>query len=310
MRYASCSATSASERGWGLIAARFLIALLLMAAIAAQRSQACNTIRPNDYLIFSGQDIRYSRSDFQGPSGALGNIELSSFLVNASGFATCSGLVAGQNISFRDGMIQGAGAAAGADFFMQRASVQGTVEYGGRLRRESAHAYQERASLSLDVRNLRAAWQFFLDQSASLSRKQANARARLAPQTLVFSSPLDEAVFDIPSWELARASVLRLSGSSSARFIINVRGPSASITEKAVTLAGGLRPGQIIFNFPEATSLKISASGNAKFGIPATILAPYADVDFTNGLVTGGVYVGNLRGNGQVNAAATDWPPL
>lgn len=280
--------------------------LFLSISFLGYASQACDALAPQDYLIFSGQNIQYTQSDFQGPVGAMGDIELSSFQVKSTRDSLCSALVAGHDASVNEGAVVGGGAAVGSHFTLSYGSVDGLVQYGEHLTLNNAWASGKK-TLAEEVQNLPNADQFFQDQSAELASMSATARVRENGQELTFAARGGLAVYEISAERLARASVLRFYADRSAEIVINVRGDLASVVGKGVVLHGGIGAGQIILNFPDASSLKISDSGNEAYGIPATILAPHANLDFTDGRVTGGIYVGGLSGNGQANAAPTQW---
>ena len=62
----------------------------------------------------------------------------------------------------------------------------------------------------------------------------------------------------------------------------------------------GIGPGDVLLNLPDTTTMTLSG------GNTVNILAPLAATDFSTGLVTGNLIVGDLQGGGQVNAGHFD----
>jgi choice-of-anchor A domain-containing protein len=251
----------------------------------------CRAIQPTDYLVFSAQDIQYSESDFQGLTGAGRDAVFANFLLTQSDPTLCDVLVAGRNVTFNDGNIDGGGVAVGAGFDLEHGTVSGQVHYGS----------DREALQSLD-----AAATFFREKSEELSGLKTNCKPQLtdAGMTLHASAPVT--VFSLSADEFAQSGVVTVEGTSSSIVVVNLHGKQATVQGVDIELKG-LRPEQVILNFPEALSLTITASGSQALGVP-TVLAPSADTTFYNDHITGGLYVGNLHGDGQVNSAKTRWP--
>ena len=89
---------------------------------------------------------------------------------------------------------------------------------------------------------------------------------------------------------------------NSSKFVVIVPGKDIEFTKIDIEITRNIKAHQILFVFPEATNLRISASGASyfkpkqysPFGIPGTILALLANVEFKNGLITGSVFAKNL----------------
>lgn len=137
----------------------------------------------------------------------------------------------------------------------------------------------------------------------SLSPEAEDGRLRFVARTAGRTS------FRVRAEDLAAANQFEFVGNASTTMIVNVSGRTATIYGKHLILSG-LNAGQILFNFYEAETLELGASGTGDFGmvgVPATILAPHAHVRFENGLLTGQLISGALSGGlervpgGQVN---------
>jgi choice-of-anchor A domain-containing protein len=110
---------------------------------------------------------------------------------------------------------------------------------------------------------------------------------------------LDSATF-VNSWQVI------VNGSDNATVYINILQdtPGAlNYGDADWLLQGGVMRSNVVVNFPDATGLNIYGSHFS------SILAPHADVTFTNGLLTGTLVAGNLFGDGQVNVGEDYVPP-
>jgi hypothetical protein len=93
-------------------------------------------------------------------------------------------------------------------------------------------------------------------------------------------------VFSIKSTDLATTNTLTTNCiPANATVVINVTGASASIQNMGMQALGSIRE-KVLFNFPSATSLKLTS-----VAVEGSILAPYAKVDQPAGRVEGQVIV-------------------
>jgi choice-of-anchor A domain-containing protein len=255
-------------------------------------AQDCRVLTPADYLVFSEQDIQFNDSDFQGLTGAGRDAQFSGFLIRQSDPTVCQALIVGRNGGMFSGSIEGS-VEAGSSFRQRDASVDGRVRQGLALG---------------DVNALADAAEFFREQSAQLSSLRATKGPETIAEGLLLSDSHAISVFSLSAADFTSHSVVTIDGSPNQIVIVNLHGSSVSISGMDIELEGGIKPESVIFNFPETTDLTITASGSQEYGIPGTILAPAASTHFSNDRITGGLYVGNLEGDGQVNYAKTRWP--
>lgn len=89
---------------------------------------------------------------------------------------------------------------------------------------------------------------------------------------------------------------LQVAGKAGSTVIVNVLGDSASFSNMQVQLTGGITASNVLWNFVEATSLKL-----ANVGWAGTILATKAGVSFDNGQLNGGLIAASLKGTGTIN---------
>ena len=78
------------------------------------------------------------------------------------------------------------------------------------------------------------------------------------------------------------------------KVIINVKGKSIELRGTNVVLDGSVTPADIVWNFVDAESMFIMNTADGVFGIPGTVLAPNASVEFYEGLITGALYARSI----------------
>ena len=85
-------------------------------------------------------------------------------------------------------------------------------------------------------------------------------------------------------------------------FVFIVKGKDIDFIALNIEISRNIKPEQILFVFPEARNLKLQASGSSfiqptihtTYGVPGSFLAPFANLEFKNGLVTGALYAKNI----------------
>lgn len=264
---------------------------------------ACPSVAPTDYLVFSRGEIRYEYSDFQGLTGAGGDFSFIRFELGPQPKPTsCQRLVVGGEVDLNSGHVSGA-IEAGRRVSLSHVSVVGTVTAGGGVRIHQSSTRGRKTATTAAVRALPSTGDYFVRQSGLLGQLQATTRGTSAtPGVLdIQATQPGYNVVWMSADEWSQYNVIRLSSTNpSALLVINLTGLRAGINAQDIRLIG-MNFGQVVMNYVEAQELVITASGAREYGIPATILAPYAATAFWNGLISGGLYVGSLCGSGQVN---------
>ncbi len=116
---------------------------------------------------------------------------------------------------------------------------------------------------------------------------------------LILNAVSGDNVFTLTESQLNAAHTVDIVGPSDAKVFINVGGENVSLDGTTWNYLGGVTAGGVILNYSEAADLRIvDDAANS-----VNILAPFADVLFNSGLVTGNLITGNLLGGGQVNLA-------
>jgi choice-of-anchor A domain-containing protein len=104
----------------------------------------------------------------------------------------------------------------------------------------------------------------------------------------------DYNVFAVDAATLASAHTLRLRVPAGAAAIINVTGGSPSMSYMGLQFDGATAQ-RTIYNFVDATSLFM-----AGIGVEGQVLAPHADVDFSNGSMLGTLVGWSVTGNAEL----------
>lgn len=113
-------------------------------------------------------------------------------------------------------------------------------------------------------------------------------------------------VFNISASSLSSSNWMTLNAPAGSTVIINVEGSSATLANMGINL-NGFSASHVIFNFSQATALNLTG-----VNIPGTILAPDANVTFTNGDIAGSVIAasGTITSVGFGNAGFAGELPL
>jgi choice-of-anchor A domain-containing protein/uncharacterized repeat protein (TIGR01451 family) len=108
------------------------------------------------------------------------------------------------------------------------------------------------------------------------------------------SSKTGLVVFDVDGSKLLNTNDISITVPANTTVLINVSGTNSKLYGGFEV--NGTTKDKVIMNFYQAQTLTIS-----NIGVNACILAPYADVTFPTGLVTGQFIVRKMTGTGQIN---------
>lgn len=258
------------------------IAFMLLVSASAQATSLFS------YTVFTKANIYGECSDFLGRTGAGGDVYLRDFLIQASDKKNCPLEVKGS-----------------------LKMVRGSVENGEHWSCFNAGYF------SFDRTGYDHA------ENYSVNYADLSAQMDKASQTLAcLGTSTAHRVLNLNGAELKSNSVLEIEGSGNQSVVINVAGKKVMFEKMTIALKGGLKPSQIIWNFPEASEVVVRHSGvnqgsqtqDIVIGFPGTILAPSAEVSMNNVLITGAVFAHSYVGvadaadcsglvSGQVNPA-------
>jgi len=242
-----------------------------------QEAPPCIQVRLSDYNLFLLGDYTQG-TDVQGKVAAGGHITLSHFSVGAG---------------LPEGDISQA-LVAGGDLNLSEGGVHGDAWYGGSYTASSSVIFSRgTASRGAPVDfSLRGATLHSL--STALSGLQANGTTTREPWGGVMLRGTDPEVnvFHLESSLFQGATLWSIEAPATSFVVVNIHGGSASFSGFGIQFSGGIDPHRVLYNFVEATALQ--AQG---FGFWGTVLAPSADIHFSNGSFQGGLYARSLTGN-------------
>ncbi len=266
------------------------------------------------FHVYSLKDINYTNSDFQGTTGAARNVQFTNFLLTGMDLNN-QVLHVGGDIANYNGRYNGAIEALGnltlANVFIDGDIISGRNVFstsGGTVTGDIYASGIIHLTQSFNVEGNK--WTgmpysplidhnyvsgFFLDSSKDIGimADTGNINNKWGALTLDAVSGIN--VFSLDAADLNSAHSVTINGPEDAVIYLNTTGVAASLNSTNWYYHGGITPGDVLLNYSQAHSLSLSGGNNVN------ILAPFAETDFSSGLVTGNLIVGNLQGHGQVN---------
>jgi len=282
----------------------------LLSASSAARAQEISSLSQllgttnssyNAYVLGNvGSSTSAYTSDSAGAIAAGGNVYLNSFSADGSGSSSSTAIVTGGNLTLSNGSITGS-AYVGGNATLSGASVSGSVQAQGTISTSNM-------STPTEVSGSSAATPINFTALATDTKNEAISIASLATQAQSAGTAgsvsgtnnltLTGTASGVNYFNLTAAQLSQLSSGSltidntvaGATDIINVTGSSVTVGAPGnfgFTYQGTASASNTLFDFSQATSLTIA---NA---FDASILAPTATVNFTNGNLTGVLVAGN-----------------
>jgi choice-of-anchor A domain-containing protein len=265
---------------------------------STMKFQGCQ-LQPEFTQVFARGGIDASSSDYNGFTISGRGVSFANFLIAQpqqlsalpASMHNCPALTVAGPVGLHSGRIEGI---MGADRIAASRAHTGV---------ESSHDRR-----SFDALNRFEVWA--ADTSKKLS-EASRSPVRVQQNQLFIDRRHGYAVggYYTDTTRLAQVRVLKIIGHAGQKTVITVYGNDAVLENMAFELEGGLRPQDVLLNFPMASSLRMARAGSGSFGIPASILAPFAAADLRDLAITGQVFVGSLCGNGQINEGLfAHWP--
>jgi choice-of-anchor A domain-containing protein len=278
--------------GWPLVLCFFGLAGSVLLAEANSAVPPARSLNLLDLQVFASRSIQAAHSDFQGPTAAGGDVDLSDFEIKGD-------LTAGGRVTFRRGAVE----AGRADL----------VQVSTRGQASSSSVQLALLSHKLDRLGARLANRRVTAQAA-ITETQDGGRI-LRTIDVGAGGSLD--VVELKADQIASAwpvqTRIRIHGDGTSRLVVRVLGPDIRWRGVDFSMTGGIDPADVVFFFPQAYALDIADSGGAldgagrSFGIPGSIVAPDASLRFGSALVTGQVFARDIlpvsgSPSGQINA--------
>ncbi len=301
--------------------------IVLLSSISAPASAAYLDdlgLDPFGYFhVYSLGDIGTAaapyRSDFQGVTGAAGDVHTRNFTFYNLENREYT-LHAGGSAFIENGTHTGS-LDAGADALLRNVKWNGDVYLGGSLlsntssgwgtingdvfaegtigSRYSSGGARIAGTAYTPLFDFLALNNYFLNASSMLGAMLATGDVTIrddgVSDHLSVNVGSGDHVFSLTAEQMLRAHTFAITAPADAVIYINVNGEDADLDSITWQYLGGISAGNVIVNYTNASRLDLSG-GNS-----VNILAPLADVFFSTGLVTGNLIAGGLFGGGQVN---------
>lgn len=232
-----------------------------------------------DFNVFVFGRLTQSYTDSEGRVAAGGDVSLTGYGVG-SGLANSAGqrddLVVGGNLTYNQGQVFNGNIVYGGTAALQNVGLpNGTARQGAPL--DFAAAQSQLDALSAAFAALAA--------NGTTADSYGTLRLTGADPTLD--------VFGVSGSQLATANGLNISAPAGAAVMVNVSGTADQMQYFGMTVSGTDKQ-HVVFNFPDATALTL-----AGISAQGSVLAPHADVSFSNGNLEGTLVARSLAGNGE-----------
>jgi len=211
--------------------------------------------------------------DVQGAIAAGGDLDMTGFSVNGSATTTGTAIVVGDTLTLDSGTVYGDA------FYGTSASLSSSVTFSGGS--ASMGSPIDFATAETDLQNT----------SAAIAGLSATA-ATVTPWGAVTMSGSDATLntFMLSGSDLSSATSVSISAPAGSVVVVNIDGNAPSAGNFAISLSG-VDETTVLWNFYEATSLSLTS-----IGWEGSLLAPYADITFSNGNFDGNLVGASLTG--------------
>ena len=234
------------------------------------------------YNVFVLNDINQPSADIEGKVAVGNNAYFANYsvgdkLTNAAG--TTDVLVVNNNLQFTSGAVYG-----------------GNVVYGNLTNLPSTAVSIMAGSLRKDSPiDFTAASSYLTNLSQTLKNYTVNGTTSFAwgGLTLNGTNPLLN-VFNVSGSNVTAANSMAISVPNGAAVLVNILGDT--IAWHGGLTVSGTAINNVIYNFPQATTIKVSG-----IDVRGSVLAPLAEFNYPAGVINGQVIAKNVYGSGQFN---------
>lgn len=304
---------------------KYLSGLIITAAMTT--ASLYGAFNPWDFNVYTSGDIGKASSpyqtDFQGIAGSAGSDYFSGFslnLINQTGPQAGVSLYTQGNVVIQNSQIENGGIQVGGNANISGTAVKGSVTTNGNFTGSNGTVYGNvktggtytnaggltvngtvSSGTTASAVNFASVTSFFQNASTLWGNLAPTVTATNSNGTLVVSAlSSGQNILNLTLAQIAAATSLQVSGSSSGFLVINVTGTGTSAAQTLSALSlNGLPYMNFLFNINGISNLLLASGGSY-----ASILAPFSDVTTQWGLVTGNLVANNLYGSGQVNSGA------
>lgn len=242
----------------------------------------------NDYNAFVFGDITSSYSDTEGRVAAGGDVTYTGYGVGDKLNSATAGnsLVVGGDLYYHNGQV-----------------FNGNVVYGGT--RDTGSFTVLNGSISQgSVIDFDTARRQLEDLSTMIAGSDVSGSYTNYYGTLQFvGTDAGLNTFVVQASDFNSANGIKIDAPTGSTVLINIAGTALDFRYLSIDFvnlngdgSGATNKQNVLFNFYEATSLNITG-----IGVKGSVLAPLADVSFTNGHIDGTIVAKSLTGNGELH---------
>ncbi|MCK9280632.1 MAG: choice-of-anchor A family protein, partial [Melioribacteraceae bacterium] len=239
-----------------------------------------------DYNLFVIEDASQPSSDTQGKVAVGRNATFGSYSVGDQLPANSGDvLVVGNNLTYTSGAVYNGNVVYGNSTNMSAPNFFSVSISGGTLRQDNPIDFA-------------AAKSYLENLSSTLAAYPVNGTKTFewGGLKLVGNDPFLN-VFSVLGSELSTANNFEVNAPNGSVVLINIDG--TNVTWTGGLTVTGTSSNNVLFNFPNATTLKIQG-----IDVRGSILAPFAAVDFVSGVQNGQMVCKSLTGIGQFNLSS------
>ena len=286
-------------------------------------SDNCKISNLSDLTVFASENISAKKSDYQGSIAAGGDILLKNFYIDQTKCLSVSaqGSVSAINFSSK-GSLEGL-----TSMSVKNANIRAELRSNGKILISTSLAYKiigpsrpqviYADGIPFEKRRITSTVNFdqltkqMNDLSIDMANKKRTLDYQIKNKKIILSTEKQNNTVTQIAGELFESEIkkIEIHGDVGKRLIINITGTDIALRGIDVQLVGSISPHDIIWNFQDATKLYIKNTANGLYGIPGTLIAPQADVEFYDGLITGALYTKainyidatNSQSSGQIN---------
>ncbi|MGZ3774500.1 MAG: collagen-binding domain-containing protein [Pseudobdellovibrionaceae bacterium] len=290
----------------------------------------CKQPKLHDFTVYSIGNIEVQKSDHQGMTGAGGSIYAKNFLFKSNP-SVCIAVAAKKDLWVLSSFINGDTETRGAVNFEN-------VGTSGNVRAESANVYSsgvdgnmmtlgksEISFSGIDRKNDLKQSDFTVDYNSISNelKQESNMLAQAEPNNHIIENKTDLIIelrpgkntFNLRKSSLQNAKrIFFRGGDETSSAIFNINGDELYLENQQFILASPIKIHNITWNIFQAQFLRITHTYSAVIGMPGIVMAPLAQVEFNEALITGALYAGEIvtskyvteLKSGQVNIEKTN----
>lgn len=287
-----------------------LLSLFLLSTSFATfaSTDTCKIKNLREVIVFTSGSISAFKSDFQGTVAAGGDVYLEDFYLDQTKCLSLTtagqaGLAYGsvknsmeglKSVAIMNARVNGALRSNG-DIYVSSANTDKAIGPKRPLTKNSNYFSFERRSITptADFNDLNKQMIALSNQLASLP---SNMEVKVSGNKVILTAKnkVNAVTLSTQSLPLLTENLIEIHAEENQQVTINFEGTLVALQGLGVELYGSVRPADINWNFKNAQSLFIKNTANAYYGIPGTVIAPNADVEFYEGLITGALYAKSI----------------